>query len=210
MSEDIIAEAKQGFDLETRLRNRGLREGEITLYTDEALGQKLGEARDVVNQWGAFVRRVQTGVLGEIDRLDPDQDATRIAELEAERDEIIEELNRTSLTVKLRAVPPIIARDAKRRAKATLNIKGKIGEDQEEEFNDAFTAHVLSDLIVSIRDNETGAENGKQTYQDCVALHDLLPASEYRRLDAKVAEIQYSDAVSEAITRDPDFSPAGS
>ena len=205
--EQHVAETQQGFDLKKRLQGIGLREGQITLFTDHETGEALGTARDVKNQLGITVDRVQVGILGDIDKLNPESKtyAEDLAALEVQRDELIAKLQETALVVKLRAVPPIIAKDGRRRAKVSLGIKGEVPADRTEEFDDAFTAHLLSDTIVSIEDVASGAVNGKQTYEDCRTLKEFLPPDQWQRLDHKLAEVQYKEAVSEAISSDTDF-----
>lgn len=201
-----VAKTKATFDLSERLKNRGLRSGSIKIYTDEVTGAELGAADDIKNSWGVTTGRRQTGVLGEIDRLDKesptyDQDLARL-NTEAARLKAI--LDETALTFNLRAVPPVIAKDAKRRARASLNIKGKVDDDRIEEFNESFTAHLLSDTITSVEDAD-GNENGKQTYEQCLELLRYLPASEFNRLDGKLSEIQFADAVSAEYIETADF-----
>lgn len=199
--------AASNFDLRARLQKRGLREGQITLYLDEDTGDELGTARDVKNQFGIVVERIQEGVLGEIDKLDPEADDYEAAlrDLEAQKAALVEKLESTALIVKLRAVPPVIAKSAKRKARETLKIKGKVADEQIEDYNDAYLAHLLSDTIVSITDVESGAVNGKQTYEDCRALKELLPDQQFGRLDAKLADVQFADAVDASIASDSDF-----
>lgn len=205
--EELRNEAAATFDLKARLQNRGLREGQITLYLDEEAGLELGSARDSKNQLGITVGRIQEGVLGEIDKLDPESEsyADDLVALEVKRDELIKRLEDSALIFKLRAVPPVIAKSAKRRAKETLNIKGKVGEDRIEDFNESYLAHLLSDTIVSITDASTGAVQGKLSYDEAKMLRDYLPEQQYSRLDLKLAEIQFKDAVDESIASETDF-----
>lgn len=198
----LRSEAAEGFDLKARLQNRGLREGQITLYLDEEAGLELGSARDVKNQLQIVVGRVQEGILGELDKLGEDDDRT---ELEAKRDALIKKLEASALIVKLRAVPPVIAKSARRRAKDSLKIKGKIADDQIEDYNDLYLAYLLSDTIVSITDVASGGVQGKLSYEDAKALKEYLPDQQFGRLDNKLAEIQFKDAVDESVSSDSDF-----
>jgi hypothetical protein len=199
--------AATGFDLKARLQGLAGREGQITLYLDEEAGLELGTAHDEKNNFGITVGRVQEGVLGEIDKLDTESDtyAADLAKLEAKRNELIAKIQNSAFIVKLRAIPPIVAKGAKRRAKETLKIKGKVPEDQLGDFSDAYLAHLLSDTIVSITDVASGGVQGKLTYEDARALQDYLPQQQFTRLDNKLAEVQFKDAVDESVQGDQDF-----
>jgi hypothetical protein len=130
-----------------------------------------------------------------------------VAELEKERDELTELLNKTGLTVKLRAVPPVISKDCRRKAKAKLEIDGKgIPADMQEAFNIAEQAFLMTALIQSVGDNETGDENVGLTYEEAVEMMDYLPPGQYARLDEKMAEVQFTDAISREIEGQEDFS----
>lgn len=205
--DSLREEAAGSFDLKARLQGLAGREGQITLYLDEEAGLELGTAHDQKNNFGITIGRVQEGVLGDIDKLDTEADTydADLAKLEARRDELIARLRASALVVKLRAVPPVVAKGAKRRAKETLKIKGKVPEDQLAEFSDAYLAHLLSDTIVSITDAASGGSQGKLTYEDARALQDYLPEQQFTRLDNKLAEVQFKDAVDESITSDSDF-----
>lgn len=131
----------------------------------------------------------------------------KIAELEGRKAELVEELTKTGLTIKLRAVPPVIQKDTHRKAKQTLGIEGKtIPEDMRDRMPLAEVAHLLTVLVQSITDNQTGEVNDDLTYEDAVALMDLLPPSQWARLDAKIGEVQFTDAISRSIESQEDFS----
>jgi hypothetical protein len=130
----------------------------------------------------------------------------RIAELEAKRDELIAELTKTGITINMRAVPPVIHKDCHRKAKQTLGIDKKIPEDLKDEMVLAETAHLMSVMFQTITDNQTGDVNDDVTYDDATALMDLLPPSQWARLDAKIGEVQFTDAISRSIESQEDFS----
>jgi len=205
--DSLREEATGSFDLTARLQGLAGREGQITLYLDEEAGLELGTAHDETNNFGITVGRKQEGVLGEIDKLDTESDsyAADLARLEAKRDEMIAKIQQSALIVKLHSVPPVVAKGAKRRAKETLKIKGKVSEDQLGDFSDAYLAHLLSDTIVSITDVASGGVQSKLTYEGARALKDYLPDQQFTRLDNKLAEIQFKDAIDESIASDSDF-----
>lgn len=131
----------------------------------------------------------------------------KIAEAEKRRAELLEKLSNTGLTIKLRAVPPIIQKDARRRAKATLGITEKnIPDDRIADFVESETAHLMTMIFESITDNETGITNTETTYEDAIDLAGFLPAGQYTRLADKLSEVQFTDAISRSIEGQEDFS----
>jgi len=131
----------------------------------------------------------------------------RIAELEAKRDEMVAELTKTGITIHMRAVPPVIHKDCHRKAKQTLGIETKkVPDDLKEALVLAETAHLMSVMFQTITDNQTGDVNNDVTYEDATALMDFLPPSQWARLDAKIGEVQFTDAISRSIESQEDFS----
>ncbi len=131
----------------------------------------------------------------------------KLAELFARRDELIEELEATSITFKLRAVPPVIRKDCHRKAKKSLGIETKgVPEDLKSDVNDAEVAHLLAVMTEQIIDNESGVVNEGIDYHDAVAFMEELPPSQWTRLDQKVGELQFTDAISRSIEKQEDFS----
>lgn len=228
--EEIAKVTKKGFDLKARLQNRGLRRGAITLYLDEELGAELGDVRILRDGFNNVIGKHRTGIIGQLDeaaeardtivkefeaakvldskaKLDTKQLDKTIAELEAKRDEIVAELTRTGITIKMRAVPPIIEKDTHRLAKQTMGIEEKnIPEEKADEFNSIKTAHLMSRILQSVTDNQTGEVNEVLDYEDCVALMEQLPPSQFDRLDNKLGEVQFTDAISRSIESQEDFS----
>ncbi len=209
--DEIAAVTKKGFDLSARLKNRGLRRVTLTLFLDEDKGAQLGRAEDIFDVMGNVVGHEREGILGQIEALGDEKESaavkSELAKLTKKRDELIAELAKSGITVKLQAVPPIISNDCRRKAKEELGIKEKnVPADQTEEFNASFTAHLLSVTIQSVTDNETGAINDKVTLQDAKQMMDYLPAGQFARLDEALARIQYTDAISRSIEVQEDFS----
>jgi len=227
---EIAQVTKKGFDLKARLQGRGLRKATIVLYLDEELGADLGDVRDLRDGFNNVVGKHRTGIIGDLDeamearavitkdfeaakaldskaKLDTKELDARIADLEVQRDKLVEELTRTGITIKMRAVPPVIQKDTHRLAKQTLGIDSKkIPEDKAEDFNFAVTAHLMSRIFQSVTDNETGEVNESLSYEDCIALMDLLPPGQFDRLDEKLGEVQFTDAISRSIESQEDFS----
>jgi hypothetical protein len=131
----------------------------------------------------------------------------KIVELEPKRDELQTDLTKTAITVHLCAVPPVIEKGTRRKAKQTIGIEEKgVPKDLEEEFLLAQSAHLISFMVTSIVDLATGEANDGADYDDAIALMGYLPPSQYARLDQKMGEIQYTDAISRQIENQEDFS----
>jgi hypothetical protein len=210
---EIAKTTKRGFDLSARLKNRGLRKSTIVLFLDEEKGPELGWAFDNKDIMGNVVSRSREGVIGALDLLSTTEGEPSaaikkdIAELEKKRDALIADLSKTGITVKLRAVPPIIQKDIRRRAKATLEITEKdVPPDIEEEFNLSQSAHLMTLVFQSITDNETGEVNTEVTYADAVDLIGYLPPGQFQRLDNEMGKVQFMDAISTEIETQEDFS----
>ncbi|MET4703110.1 hypothetical protein [Frigoribacterium sp. UYMn621] len=210
-----VTEAKGSFDLKARLMKRGLREKRITLYTDEVAGEELGYAKDIPRVvLGSIVgnEREREGVLGEIDTLenadslDAEQENTLVT-LKVRANELRSALESTAITVDLRAVPPIIAEDARRKAKRELNLKGP-GPFEDENWPAVSMAKLLQVVITGLTDHATGETTKLISFDDAKALKDFLPASEYLRLDLAIGAIQFKTAIDESVTGSADFSPA--
>lgn len=130
-----------------------------------------------------------------------------IAELEAKRDELVAELTKTGLTIKMRAIPPVIEKDCRRLARRTLGINEKnIPEEHRENYNLAFNAHLMTKMFQEVIDNETGAVNTETTYQDAIDLMGWLPPGQYLRLDVMMGKVQFTDHISQEIEAQEDFS----
>lgn len=230
--ERIEAMTKKGFDLKARLRGRGLRRATIVLFLDEELGAELGDDKPITNSLGVEVGHNRTGVIGKIAELNDELQALEgandaempaserkthaanvkrikkeIETLTEQRDALIETLSSTGLTVKLRAVPPIIQKDAHRKAKQTCGIETKgVPEDMKVEVSEAEVAHLLTSLVQSITDNESGETNEGMDYGEAVEFIDYLPPGQWFRLDALIGELQFTDAISRTIESQEDFS----
>ena len=130
-----------------------------------------------------------------------------IAATEERRDELIKQLTDTGITLKLRAVPPVIQKDCRRKAKQTLGITEKgIPEGFKAKFDNAEVAHLLASMVESITDNETGTTNDHFDYDDAVAHMEELPPGQWFRLDQKIGELQFTDGISRVIENQEDFS----
>ena len=220
---ETIAEAKAGFNLAETLRGRRFRTGSITVYTDEILGEKhfdleaeLKKVKDSTSSLGILLDAAgELGLTAAVVALQPlfdaallsGVDAAKVAEIEAQLAPIKLELEATSLTFELRAVPPIVVKDARRRAKKALGIVGKnVSEDLEEQFLEYASAYVLSAMVTGYVSHATGDTIAKLSDSDARDLGDLLPEGEFGRLSAMVNDIQFKTVVGANVTETPDFS----
>lgn len=132
----------------------------------------------------------------------------KIATLEAERDKLVEEMKSDALLVKLCAVPRVIQKNTHRLAKQTLNIKGKVpdDEDMQSAFKDSKLAHLMTVMVTEITDTSTGATNDGVTYEDAMDIIGYIPDSQFDRLDAAMGRVQFTDSISQSIEGQEDFS----
>ena len=233
--EKMRANAKKGFDLESRMKNRGIRSDSIVLFLDEDKGVEYGWAFDAVDALGNPIGRSRGGIIGEIDALEYekrditskhatatvraslDEQASpeepdfteidkKIKRLEAKRVSLYKELEAGGITVSMSAIPPKLEREAHRLARLKLGIKDKgVPAARAEELEEVKTRFMMCAIITSIKENESGAVNEGMTYEDAELLLDQLPPSQQYRLDMKLGEIQYTDAISRTIESQEDF-----
>jgi 8-oxo-dGTP pyrophosphatase MutT (NUDIX family) len=207
--DDLIAEAKTGFDLRGELEATPKREDQITLYTDEPAGVLLGHPGVPKTLFAAAVE--PTGILGALDQFgpaDPSDDPETVkerGELESRREALITILESTAYTVGLRNIPPLLREAARREAKQELGIKGKVGESDIERFNYANNKYLLVKSATYIYSHAAKSVIRDVKPDDAGALLDLLPESEVARLTAKIRELLNSETVSSAVTNSPDF-----
>lgn len=221
---DKISETtKKGFDLSARLKNRGLRKATITLFLEDEKGLELGWDRNFTDQFNNIIAPDREGIIGKLAVLEIDRAAIlaareaeteeptgleeEIAKLTTERDKLTAELTATAIVVKMRAVPPIIQKDTRRQAKATLGITEKnVPEDKMDEFSIAQTAHLMMVMFQSVTDNASGETNTGITFDEAIALMDYLPSGQYERLDTMMGQVQLTDSISRSIEGQEDFS----
>lgn len=199
--EATAAEAKEDFELIETLRGAQKREGSIMLFTDEVLAEQHGEAVAAL----AEAKKEETDSEGfPIERSAESQKLIDALELATEQ--ALAELKKTAITVKLRAVPPLIMKACRRKARKEIGLKGKgIPQDLAEEFSEAFTTHLLAELCTGYINHKTGTERSAITVTGAKALRDLLPEPEWDRLDLKMGDIQFKNVISESATAQADF-----
>jgi len=221
---EAVEEVKGSFDLGALIKGRPVRYKSVKVYTDEVLGEMLGGAEDERNNLGMVAGRRRWGLLGEADALgaelkvleayeEPAEDvkarideiSARLIEIRDEVNDILEQMEASSLTIELQSLPPIINKDAQRKARQELGIKGNVPADRTQEYVDEYNAQVLSRAIVSIT-NGVGEKNTTISVQDARDLYGFLPASEVQKLDAIVDEVVFKSAIAKSLSTDADFS----
>lgn len=132
----------------------------------------------------------------------------KIEELTERRDTLVAEMKADALAVKLRAVPPVIQKNTHRLAKQSLNIKGKVPEDEETQvaFKESKLAHLMTVMVTEMRDTSDDSVNDGVTYEDAMDLIGYLPPGQLQRLDAAMGRVQFTDTISASIEGQEDFS----
>lgn len=228
--EEIIEEAREGFDLRARLMGATRREKTVTVYTDSATGHELGGAEDIITPRDGLKSglRRRWGVAGELDEVSAraeslsqliragqisEEDALpEIEELEAKRAELtakakklLKKLQSSALDFTLHAVPDLVIRDARRQARKNLGIKNKGNEGREEEYGLEYTAIMLAASVSEWTDRESGKTFHILTVEQARELKDLLPFGQFDILDAAMVELSMESAISHSSTDDLDF-----
>lgn len=199
----IVAEAKTGFNLKDRLQKRSLRTARQTVYTDEVLGQKYIELSQVLNaQLSLIARPVDGKVFTEAVR---DEAQEVVDKLQPEVDEVLAKLKAGGLTFDLQAVPEVIVKDCRRKARKHLGAKGAVPAEQTDAYNDAYVAEIIAATVIGYTAHETGEHFGKLEYDEALALVDFLPMYEFQKLDSAIKNIQFTNAISESVVDDADF-----
>lgn len=218
--EDIQNEARESFDLGDFLRKRSMREKHVRLFTDEPLAEEIGgfEVIEKDSGFGVMVPKVKAwGITGRIAELTAEDKAlpegerkkhsAEIKRLTKQVEELADRLEATALEVHLRAVPSVAEDSARRKARKDAGIQGvkNPSPEQEEHFNRAFDEYLFSHLVVSIKNNETGAENEGATPETIRALRDYLPSSEWIKLIQAVAALQWENVIATEAVKNADF-----
>lgn len=225
--EQIATEAKGDYDLAARLRGRSMRTKTVTLFTDEPTAEKHQELESKIKLLRASVENMEIireaavsielpqvakaiqKIIDDALKNDDGYNAEKVAELEAERDELAEELKKTAFVFNLRAVPPIIAKDARRQAKKKLGITGKnVPEAEDEFFEEYVAAYTLAAVVEQYTDKVDGSVHKSLSADDARYLNDLLPDGEYKKLLTALGEVQFKNVISDTVVDSANFSPA--
>lgn len=204
---EVAEEAREGFDLKGFLQARKFRTDTIRLYTDEVTGLALGDARDESKMvFGTKIgsERIRYGILGEIDVLNPEEDAEKIAGLKERAKELKATLDESAITLTLQSVPQVVNESATRHAKKALGIKGKVPEDREDDYYAHRDNYLFSNVIGSVT-LPSGESKPRLTPSEVSDLRGYLPSSEWTRLVLAITEVQFKQAVGTAAVSDADF-----
>lgn len=186
--EGISTEARKTFSLQERLENRGMREDTIVLYTDDehayahsAVAAKIEEARKAGNE-----------------------DA--VAQLEEKLEQLAELTKESAVTITLQAVPTIVLKDIKRKARRAFVKKGPIPDEKLEDFLDVYNHYVVGACIRRVVDAEGAVdETNYMDHNNVKRLEDFLPMSQWDKLWNKVEDLQFADKIGLLSVSNPDF-----
>jgi hypothetical protein len=207
--EQTISEAKTSFDMRARLNGSARRRASIKIFTNEVAGEELGYAKDfpLENNLGMVVstERRRLGILGLIDG-DNGSDDEYSAHIDAEAKRLRDLLDESAITFNIAAVPPLVIEGVRRKSRKSLGIKGSVVPDDDvENYNKIYLANLFTSVIESFTDHATGETYDSLDYDSAGSLKELLSESEYARLDAKVVEVQFKNAIDESVTAQADF-----
>lgn len=111
-----------------------------------------------------------------------------------------------SLSVELRAIPYRIARGAARRARKTLGITEKgIPADMQDDFEEEQLMELAYDQCVRYRDNRDGSGGTKLPMELIHTIRDFMPLSQSNKFFNAVADLQFTNAISESAVAQADF-----
>lgn len=199
--EEIVTEARKTFDLSARIKGRNLREGHVTVFTDEVAGAELGGDEEMKNAFGIVTGRNRWGALGDIAEAIAADSEADVTELQAAAEEAKAALEESALTFHLRAVPELVVKGARRAAKKA---HGTL-PDAVNEYNSTLYANLLASTIHKVVDADGAEQTGKLTVEAAADLEDYLPVHEYVKLVALLQEIQFKQAVSDSATGEASF-----
>ena len=205
-TEEIALTAKSSFDLKGRLQGRLLPTGHCTVFTDQSAGNDHTRVVAEIEALKAAVRVAYTdSESGEILIPAVELDEPALAVLEAERDALGKELERTALTFNWRAVPPIVDKDAARRANSIYAVNGVVPKDKQSDHEAYFLAYLLSQAVTTYIDHQSNTVVTGLTLENAQALDSFLPVREMLKLNVAFAEVQYPANIAHAVTDTPDF-----
>jgi vacuolar-type H+-ATPase subunit I/STV1 len=204
--EEVVSEARATFNLKDRLQGLSKRTAEVTVYTDEVLGEKHAKLKTEIDGLKGLINPIE-GVNLSQEVIDTTE--AEIAKYQPALDAARKELERTAMVFSLRAVPPIAEKVIARDVRKALGIKGKVPEDRVEDWVEAYNARLLAQQIVGFEDRESGTISTSVTVDDALALEGFLPKYEYAKLKNVADDLQLRNTIGELAVDDADFSQAG-
>jgi len=222
--DEIVEEAKESFDLATRLAGISRRTRDITIYTDEVTGEALGGVEHIhypgtkaiaeTRRWGVRgeideLREEAKALLGaeEVDQAKVDEIKARLAALAKKEKTLLAKLKSTSHDFTLRAVPELVFKATARKARRNLSlpVKGNLDPEQAEDYNDELYAILLSECVVEWVDHAEKATRTAISVADARALNNFVLPEEWGKVRRAIDELQAQKAIGDAGTADPDF-----
>lgn len=220
----IQEEAREEYDLSARLAGITKLTDSVTAYTDEITGKELGgvETTYIPNTEIVTGRR-RWGVVGDQDALREkiraalEDDATtdeavealkaENAALEKKKAALLKKLEKTAITLHLRALPELVVKSAKREAYRNLKLKPKGGltPEQIEDVQEEFLAVILTYNVTSWTDAAVDRTFDSMTIRQARALKPHLRAEEWAKIERAIDELQSMKIVGDAATDSADF-----
>jgi len=203
--EDIATEARATFDFDDAIQGVTYRDGVQKVYRDSKTAQLIGHAIDLKNNLGQVVGRERKGLLGQIDAALAEDAEADVSDLREELSGLMLKLELSALTFHIVAVPSMIEKVQKSKARKQFAIKGgNVPDEVLQNFADKYTALMFAACISKVV-NADGAATGQLTVAQAEDLVSYLHPSEFKKLDAKLNEVQFEQAVSSQAVLDADF-----
>ncbi|MFF2388957.1 hypothetical protein [Agromyces sp. NPDC058104] len=205
--EEIVTESRDGYSLADRLRNRKLRQGSITVYTDELGGEALADAEAEVDR----IRRAAREAI-----VDPEThevivpavalDEKALSQAEDVVKELEAQLDGSAISLKWQAVPPIVEQmNSKKAARKFMGSKGKIDPIDEPDVKRVARSGLLAKAVTRWRDHQEDRTFESMSFEEAEALQHLLPRQQWDRLWSAFSETQFTNAIAYAATDNADF-----
>ena len=218
-AEAVANAARSNFTLLDRLRHRPILTDSVKIYLDEPTGRELGGVEPQYRTVGTIevpAGERRWGVLGKIADLEAkladeaglssnekDGFRTLLDELRAEAEVLRANLERSSVTIHLQALPGVIREAAAEAAAKALDLP-EVPEEGDTAFTNQFAAEILTRMVTSMFDSD-GNKLPDLTVEEALTLPKEMPRSEYARISRTVQKLQYENAISETVTNSADF-----
>lgn len=202
----IVDEARGTFDLVARLQGVDMPSGKTTVFTDRKLGIELRHVREEqVATYRAQRDAIVNEETGEViaDAVPLDQE--KVEALEQREKEILEELESTAITFEYLAIHEGTAKAIEARSVAKYKKDGQIQVEDMKYAKDFLYSLYLSKAIVKYLDHQSGAVNYGLDEAVAVALPDLLPPDQWKKLVSDFDDVQAKSTINHSITESPDF-----
>lgn len=215
----LVTEARGGFNLLDRLQGRSIREDTVTVFTDEVLGEKhaaLEKKMALISTQAVGLKKLSdaallVGLVEESEWLQTRADERTVDmdeynKVDAEAVAVAKEIHESALTIKMRALPKVVKKDAHRRARKALNITSKgIPDAQADDYNERYLAELLALSLVTIYDHQSKKTVSEIGIGDALDLQGFLPEWEWLKINNALIDLQAKNAISESVTDDANF-----